>query len=142
MQSKANHLIVVDAAGPCGAWLYRYLTNKGDDGWVVAPSLIPTKAGDRVKTDRRDAVPLARLARSGALPAVSGPQVAEEAMRDLPRARDDARSDRKEAQCRRTAFVRRHDRRYTGRAPWTPAHLRGLSAVVCPTPAQHIVVQA
>jgi len=139
MQSKANHLIVVDEAGPCGDWLYRYLTKKGYDGWVVAPSLIPTKAGDRVKTDRRDAVPLARLARSGALTAVSGPQVEDEAMRDLTRAREDALSDRKEAKFRRKAFLLRHDRRYTGRAPWHPAHLRGLSAVVCPTPAQQIV---
>ena len=63
MQSKATHLIFVYEAGPCGYWLYRYLTKKGHDCWVVAPSLIPKKAGDRVKTDRRDAVQLARLAR-------------------------------------------------------------------------------
>ena len=66
-QSKATHLVFVYAAGPCGSWLYRYLTKKGYDGWVVAPSLIPKKAGDRVKTDRRDAVQLARLMRPGAL---------------------------------------------------------------------------
>ena len=63
MQSKAKHLIFVYEAGPCGYWLYRYLTKKGYDCWVVAPSLIPKKPGDRVKTDRRDAVQLARLAR-------------------------------------------------------------------------------
>jgi transposase len=62
MQSKAKHLILVYEAGPCGYWLYRYLTKKGYDCWVVAPSLIPKKAGDRVKTDRRDAVQLARVA--------------------------------------------------------------------------------
>jgi transposase len=62
MPSKATHLIFVYEAGPCGDWLSRYLTKKGDDGWVVAPSLIPKKPGDRVKTDRRDAVQLARLA--------------------------------------------------------------------------------
>jgi len=56
MQSKAKHLIFVYEASPCGSWLYRSLTKKGDDCWVVAPSLIPKKAGDRVKTDRRDAV--------------------------------------------------------------------------------------
>jgi len=70
MPSKANHLVVVYEAGPWGSWLYRYLRKRGDDGWVVAPSLIPQKAGDRVKTDRRDAGQLARLARSGDLTAV------------------------------------------------------------------------
>jgi transposase len=56
MQSKAKYLVFVYEAGPCGYWLYRYLTKKGHDCWVVAPSLIPKKAGDRIKTDRRDAV--------------------------------------------------------------------------------------
>ena len=72
--SKATHLIFVYEAGPCGSWLYRYLTTKGSDGWVVAPSLIPQKAGDRVTTDRREAVPLARVARSGDLTAAMSPQ--------------------------------------------------------------------
>ena len=67
MQSKAQHLLFVYEAGPCGYWLYRSLQTKDYDCWVVAPSLIPKKAGDRVKTDRRDAVQLARLARSGNL---------------------------------------------------------------------------
>jgi hypothetical protein len=57
MPSKAQHLIVVYEAGPCGYWLYGYLTKKAYDCWVVAPSLMPTKAGDRVKTDHRDAGP-------------------------------------------------------------------------------------
>jgi transposase len=70
MPSKAKQLIFVYAAGPCGSWLYRYRTQKDDDCWVVAPSLMPQKAGDRVKTDRRDAGPRARLARSGDLTAV------------------------------------------------------------------------
>ena len=68
--SKATPLVFVYDAGPCGSWLYRDLRKTGYDGWVGAPSLIPNKAGDRVKTDRRDAVPLARLARSGDLTAV------------------------------------------------------------------------
>ena len=72
--SKATHLLFVYEAGPCGSWLYRDLTQTGDDGWVVAPSLIPKTPGDRVKTDRRDAVPLARLARSGDLTAVDVPR--------------------------------------------------------------------
>jgi transposase len=73
MPSHAKPRICVYAAGPCGDWLYRYLTNTGDDGGVVAPSVIPKKAGDRVTTDRRAAVPLARWARSGDLTAVDGP---------------------------------------------------------------------
>jgi transposase len=141
MQSKANHLLFVYEAGPCGDWLYRYLSTKGDDCWVVAPSLIPKKPGDRVTTDRRDAVPWARLARSGDLTVVYGPKVADEAIRDLTRAREDTLHDLKSAKFRLKAFLLRHDIRYTGRATWGPAHLRWLAEVVCPTPAQHIVFQ-
>jgi transposase len=141
MQSKAKHLVFVYEAGPCGYWLYRYLTKKGYDCWVVAPSLIPKKAGDRVKTDRRDAVQLARLARSGDLTAVYVPKVEDEAIRDLTRAREDTIRDLKAAKFRLKAFLLRQDIRYTGRANWNPAHLRWLSEVVCPTPAQQIVFQ-
>ena len=105
MQSKAKHLIFVYEAGPCGYWLYRYLMKKGYDCWVVAPSLIPKKPGDRVKTDRRDAVQLARLARSGDLTAVYVPKVEDEAIRDLTRAREDALSDLKDAKFRLKAFL-------------------------------------
>src|SRR5262245_42521351 len=140
-QSKAKHLIFVYEAGPCGYWLYRSRTQKGYACWVVAPSLIPTKPGDRVKTDRRDALQLARLARSGDLPVVYVPKVDDEAMRDLTRAREDALSDCKDAKFRLKAFLLRHAIRYTGRANWGPAHLRWLSEVVCPTPAQQIVFQ-
>jgi transposase len=141
MPSKATHLIFVYEAGPCGYWLYRYLTQKGHHCWVVAPSLIPKKAGDRVKTDRRDAVQLARLLRSGDLTPVYVPSVEDEAIRDLSRAREDAMQDLKAAKFRLKAFLLRHDIRYTGRANWSPAHLRWLSEVVCPTPAQQIVFQ-
>jgi transposase len=133
---------LVYEAGPCGYWLSRYLRKKGDDCWVVAPSLIPKKAGDRVKTDRRDAMPLARLMRSGDLTPVSVPTVEDEASRDLCRAREDAIRDLQTAQFRLKAFLRRHDMRSTGRATWNPAHLRWLSDVVCPTPAQPMVFQA
>src|SRR5262245_34402373 len=67
LQAKAKHLVFVYEAGPCGYWLYRYLAKKGHRCRVVAPSLIPQKAGGRVKTDRQDAVQLARLMRSGDL---------------------------------------------------------------------------
>jgi transposase len=142
MQSKARHLIFISEAGPCGYWLYRYLTKKDYDWWGVAPSLIPRKPGDRVKTDRRDAVQLARLARSGNLPVVDVPKVEDEAIRELARAREDTISDLKSAKFRLKAFLLRQDIRYTGRANWNPAHLRWLSEGVCPTPAQHIVFQA
>jgi transposase len=140
--SKATHLVFLYEAGPCGYWLYRYLTKKDDDCWVVAPSLMPKKAGDRVTTDRRDAMPLARLARAGDLTVVSVPTVDEEAIRDLTRAREETLSDRKDAKFRLTAFLLRQDIRSTGRANGGPAHLRWLSEVVCPTPAQHIVFHA
>ena len=142
MPSKSNHLVFVDEAGPCGYWLSRYLTKKGHVGWVVAPSLIPNKAGDRVKTNRRDAIQLARLMRSGDLTPVYVPQVEDDAIRDLSRAREDALHELKTAKLRLKAFLLRHDIRYTGRATWGPAHLRWLSEVVCPTPAPQIVFQA
>jgi transposase len=141
LQAKAKHLVFVYEAGPCGYWLYRYLTKKGYECWVVAPSLIPKKAGDRVKTNRRDAVKLARLLRSGDLTPVYVPKVEDEAIRDLSRAREDVIRDLKAAKFRLKAFLLRQDIRYTGRATWGPAHLRWLSEVVCPTPAQQIVFQ-
>src|SRR5215470_7353989 len=141
LQSKSPHLVFVDEAGPCGYWLYRYLTKKGQVCWVVAPSLIPQKPGDRVKTNRRDAIKLARLMRSGDLTPVYVPQVEDEAIRDLCRAREDAIHDLKAAKFRLKAFLLRQDIRYPGRATWNSAHLRWLSEVVCPTPAQQIVFQ-
>jgi transposase len=141
MQSKAAHLVFVYEAGPCGYWLYRYLTKKGHICWVVAPSLIPKKAGDRVKTDRRDAIQLARLMRSGDLTPIYIPSVEDEAIRDLSRAREDAIRDLKAAKVRLKAFLLRHDIRYTGRATWGSAHLRWLSEVICAPPAQQIVFQ-
>ena len=95
MQFKATHLVFVYEAGPCGYWLYRYLMKKGHLCWVVAPSLIPKKAGDRVKTDRRDAVQLARLMRSGDLTPVYVPTMEDEAIRNLTWACEDALHDLK-----------------------------------------------
>jgi transposase len=141
LQSKAKPLLFVYAAGPCGYWLYRYLTTKDYGCWVVAPSLMPPRAGDRVQTDRRDALQLARLRRSGDLPPVYVPAVDDEAIRDLSRAREDTLRDLKAATWRLKAFLLRHDSRSTGRANGSPAHLRWLSAVICPTPAQQIVFQ-
>ena len=111
LPSKATPLVLVYEAGPCGSWRDRSLTPKGSQCWVVAPSLIPKKAGDRVNTDRRDAVPLARLMRSGALTPVYVPKVDEAAMRDLTRAREDTLGDLKAAKFRLKAFLLRHDMR-------------------------------
>src|SRR2546425_2835285 len=141
LQSKGKTLHFVYEAGPCGYWLYRYLTKKNLKCWVVAPSQIPKKAGDRVKTDRRDAMQLARLLRSGDLTPIYVPVVEEEAIHDLVRAREDVLRDSKAAKVRLKAFLLRQDIRYEGRATWGPAHLRWLATVVCPTPAQQIVFQ-
>src|SRR5919109_92584 len=127
LQSKSPHLVFVYEAGPCGSWLYRYLTKKGQVCGVVAPSLLPTKPGDRVKTNRRDAIKLARLMRSGDLTPVYVLRVEDEAIRDLCRAREEAIHDLKAAKCRRKAFLLRQDIRDTGRATGGPAHLRWLS---------------
>ena len=141
LESKGATLVFAYEAGPCGYWLYRYFTGKGFTCHVVAPSLIPRKARDRVKTDRRDAMTLARLMRSGDLSAIYVPGIEDEALRDLSRGRDDAMQDLKRSKRRLKSFLLRHDVRYEGRANWNPAHLRWLAQVVCPTPPQQIVFQ-
>ncbi len=141
LESKGATLVFGYEARPCGYWLYRYLAQRGFSCSVVAPSLIPRKPGDRVKTDRRDAVTLARLLRSGDLTSIYVPSVADEAIRDLSRGREDAVGDLKRSKVRLKAFLLRQDIRYEGRANWNAAHLRWLARVVCPTPAQQIVFQ-
>jgi transposase len=126
LRSKSTPLVCVYAAGPCGSWLYRSLMKQGDVCWVVAPSLMPKKAGDRVTTDRRDARQLARRMRSGDLTPVYVPAVDDAAIRDLSRAREETLRDLQAAKLWRKAFVLRHDIRSTGRANWSPAHLRWL----------------
>ena len=142
LPSKATHLVVGDEAGPWGDGLSRDLTPQGQVGWVVAPSRLPNKAGDRVQTARRDARPLARRRRAGDLSPGDVPQVEDEASRDRTRARAAAIRERKTAKVRLNAVRRRHDRRSTGRAAWGPAPLRWRSEVVCPTPAPPMVFQA
>ncbi|TDG01257.1 IS110 family transposase [Paraburkholderia guartelaensis] len=128
MQSKARHVRVVYEAGPCGYGLYRQLVQKGFDCMVCAPSLIPRKPGERVKTDRRDAVKLVRLLRTGDLSAVYVPTVDDEAFRDLARAWVSAKDDMKRARQRLKAFLLSHGVRYVGRADWGAAHRRWVSA--------------
>jgi len=127
LQSKARRVRVVYEAGPCGYGLYRQLIQKGFDCMVCAPSLIPKKPGERVKTDRRDAVKLVRSLRAGDLSAVYVPTVEDEAFRDLSRAWVSAKDDLKRARQRLKAFLLSHGVRYAGRADWGPAHRRWLS---------------
>jgi transposase len=110
-------------AGPTGFGLYRALQKAGIDCVVIAPSLVPKQASDRIKTDRRDAVKLARFLRSGDLTEVHVPEVATEAMRDLERARDDAKCAERAARHQLSKFLLRQERRYDGKTAWTAKHL-------------------
>ena len=103
-------------AGPCGYGLHRQLTALGHECEVVAPSLIPRKAGERMKTDRRDALMLARLHRAGELTAVWVPGEEQEAIRDLTRAREDMKANERRACQQLGAFLLRHGRVYAARA--------------------------
>ena len=128
-------------AGPCGYGLHRLLTGLGHDCVVVAPSLIPMKAGDRVKTDRRDALMLAKLHRAGELTPIWIPDAAHEAMRDLVRARATSVRALSKARQHLQGFLLRHDRIYHGARPWTLAYRRWLTTVRFDHPAQQIVLQ-
>lgn len=128
-------------AGPCGYGLHRQLVEMGHDCIVVAPSLIPLKAGDRVKTDRRDALMLAKLHRAGELTAVWVPDAAHEAMRDLIRARAVAMRVTGKARQHLQGFLLRHGRIYPGKKGWTGPYRRWLALVRFTQPAQQIVLQ-
>jgi transposase len=106
-------------AGPCGYDVYRQLAGMGIACEVVAPSLIPVRAGDRVKTDRRDASKLARLYRAGELTVITVPTEDQEAVRDLVRARDDVRKDLTAARHRLGKLLLRHGRVFHDGANWT-----------------------
>jgi transposase len=108
---------------------------------VVAPSSIPKRSGDRVKTDRRDAMLLARLSRSGDLSAVRVPEPADEAVRDLARSREDAVRECRNARHRLKALLLRNGIAYAGKTAWTPAHLRWLATLKLPHAAQQIALQ-
>jgi transposase len=126
----ADQLRVCYEAGPTGYVLYWQLTALGVKCEVVAPTLVPVKAGDRVKTDRRDALKLARSYRSGDLTAVWVPDAAHEALRDVVRARESAKKDQLRARNRLGKFLLRHGRRPpTGMHAWTQAHLTWVKTV-------------
>lgn len=141
-QVSANiELRCVYEAGPMGFGLCRHLRGNGIDCIVVAPSMIPKKDGDRIKTDRRDARNLARLHRSGELQEIYIPTREDEAMRDLIRSRDDARHASRKAKQRLLSFLLRHGRSYTGRTNWNQAHFNWLAELKMDHPAQQIAYQ-
>jgi transposase len=139
--SKGERVSFCYEAGPCGYEVYRQLIDLGQRCDVVAPSLIPRKSGDRVKTDRRDANTLTRLHRAGELTPVWVPDKEQEAMRDLTRAREDMKSMEGHAKQRLGAFLLRHGKRYPGRSKWTQAYFRWLEGIKFEMPAQQIVFQ-
>jgi transposase len=139
--SKGCELHFVYEAGPCGYDIYRHLTAQGFDCVVVAPAKIPRQSGNRIKNDRRDAEMLARLHRAGELTAVYVPSIEDEAMRDLTRAREDAKSLERKARQRILAFLLRHGHRYSGISSWSRAHFHWISKIKMPHPAQQIVLQ-
>ncbi len=115
-------------AGPCGFELHRQLTRMGIVCEVIAPGLIPVRAGDRVKTDRRDATKLARLFRAGELTSITVPSADQEAVRDLVRLRDNIRKDLTAARSRLQHFLLRHGRAYRSGSGWTQRYWVWLRA--------------
>jgi transposase len=128
-------------AGPTGYGLYRQIKALGHACMVVAPALIPKRPGERVKTNRRDAVTLARLHRAGELTGVWVPDATHEAVRDLVRAREAAADDRRRKRQQLLSFLLRHGRIYSGGGHWTLAHRRWLAKQAFEHSAQQIVFQ-
>lgn len=141
LRSRYSDLHFAYEAGPCGYEIYRYLSGQNLDCVVIAPSLIPRRAGDRVKTDRRDAVQLARMHRAGELISIYVPRPEDEAIRDLVRCREDAHIAQRKAKQQLKALLLRNGVRYEGKSSWIPAHLRWLADLKLPLPAQQIAYQ-
>ena len=139
---SAGHVLhIVYEAGPCGFVLQRHLAAQGWKCDVVAPSSIPRAPGERIKTDRRDAMKLARLARSNDLAVVHVPGAADEAVRDLVRAREDGVREQRSARHRLKALLLRNGIPYAGKSSWTGAHLRWLATLKMAHPVQQIAFQ-
>ena len=128
-------------AGPCGYWIYRMLSSMGYACYIVAPSLIPKKPGDRVKTDKRDAIMLCELLKQGNIDPIYVPEPDDEALRDLSRARERAMHDLNDARYQLKALLLRNHIVYDGKANWSLKHLRWLTELVLPHPAQQLVLQ-
>ena len=142
-REAVGELSVVYEAGPCGYTLQRQLAAAGIPCAVVAPSLIPKKPGERIKTDRRDARKLAELLRAGVLTEILPPTPAEELARDLFRAREDARTDLLRARHRLVKWLLRHGFVYTrGQKAWTKGYHRWLRSLTFPDPVATTVFDA
>ena len=141
LESSGRKLVFVYEAGPCGFGIYRGLIARGHSCWVVAPSNTPRRVRDRIKTDRRDSVKLAGLARAGELTPIYVPDVSDEAMRDLVRAREDAVVMQRQARQRLAALLLRNDVRYAGKTAWTVAHRRWIADVKLAQPAQRLAFE-
>ena len=139
--SRGQPLHIVYEAGPCGFVIWRHLTRQGLHCEVVAPSSIPRAPGQRIKTDRRDALLLARMARAGELAVVRVPDEVDEAVRDLVRAREDAVREQRNGRHRLKALLLRNGTPYTGKTSWTSAHLHWLAKIKLPHSAQQIAFQ-
>jgi transposase len=127
-------------AGPTGYGLARSLRAMGWDCIVIAPSLVPKKSGERIKTDRRDAIKLAQNHRAGELVAVAIPDEASEAIRDLERARDDAKKAERVARHQLAKFLLRQGRRYPGKTTWNDTHRAWIAGQKFAEPAhQHVL---
>lgn len=135
---RPEELLLAYEAGPCGYALARELAARGYCCEVIAVAKIPRKPGERVKTDRRDALTLARYLRAGELTAVNVPDERDEAIRDLSRAREDAVGTRLKARQQLKAMLLRHGLKYGGKTSWSQAHERFLAKVSFPHPAQAI----
>jgi transposase len=128
-------------AGPTGYGMYRQIRLLGHECTVVAPSLIPRRPGDRVKTNRRDAQTLSRLLRADELTAVWVPDETHEAVRDLVRTRAMAVEDYRRKRQHVTSFLLRHGRTFDGKASWRGRHLRWPDGQNCAHPAQRFAYQ-
>ena len=128
-------------AGPTGYVLARRLKAWGIECLVLSPTHIPKASGDKIKTDRRDAVKLARFLRSGDVRGIHIPDEADEAVRDLCRARTDAVEDLRRLRQQLKGFLLRNGYRYSGKSSWTQAHLRYLRELVMCHPAQKFVLE-
>jgi transposase len=140
-QSGQVQLHCVYEAGPCGFVIYRRLRQLGIECAVVAPSLVPRKSGERIKTNRRDAIKLARSHRAGELTPIHVPDARDEAIRDLCRARTDAVRDQRRSRQQLKALLLRLGYHYTGRSSWSEAHLRYLRELEMAHPAQKVVLE-
>ena len=141
LSAKYSPMTFCYEAGPTGYGLHRWIEELGYECLVAAPSLIPSKPGDRVKTNRRDALNLAKLLRAGELTAVWVPGEEHEAMRDLVRARDAAVNDLRAKRQQVTSFLLRHGRSYLGKKTWGTRHDRWLAGQKLERLAQRIAFE-